>query len=398
MWQRIGWIVVILLILSLAIIYTSTWIKSFNDPNELKAADFIAFYTAGRAAQIYGYPSIYEVDIQRVISNGITRRANDQFLLYNHLPYFVPILAIIANDNYHASFLRWDLVLLSAFLLSIWCLIESLYANETVTTRLLLIGGVITFLPLFISLWQGQDTAFFFLGLVLWCVGMLKKNDWLAAVGLVLITVRPHICIALAIPLIIKHHKIFGRFVGFSFLAGIYSLLLVGIKGIIGFLNLLNISAQGEWFGMNPQNMPNLNGLIFRTFNSIDHNTANLISWIFFFIGVILVNLLWFRSKTVHEPLLGLSILIAAMFAPHLHAHDLTVLILPLLFAIHDQKMHIFPPQTIVLLPVVSFTFLIGLLVDSLYFIVPYIVSTALAWRLFVKLQAEKESLNLPTP
>jgi len=229
-------------------------------------------------------------------------------------------------------------------------------------------------------------------------MGVLRKNDWLAAGGLAFVTVRPHLCIVLVAPLIFKHRHILWRFIPFAGLAGIYSLLLVRVQGVIGFLNLLKISAQGEWFGMNPQNMPNLTGLVYRLLHSFNLNVINAISWILFAIGIALIGFLWFHAKSVQEPLLGLSILIAALFAPHLHIHDLTILILPLLFANHNQKTDQFSPQAIILLPIASFAFLIGLLVNSLYFIVPYVVCAALVWNLAVKIRAEKESISLPAP
>ena len=377
--------VILTSILAMLLFYVTWWFQVINDPDQHHGADFIAFYTAGRVAQDYGYSATYEIDLQKNIQNEIRGKNTDNVLLYNHLPYFVPLLAWIVDGNFLASYTRWLLILFSIFLIATYFLIQSLYDNEALITQLMLGGGAITFLPLFFSLWQGQDTAFLYFGLILWCVGMLKENDWLATGGLALVTVRPHLCIALAAPLIFKHRNVLWKFIVFSGLAGIYSLLLIRVKGVIGFLNLLKISAQGEWFGMNPQNMPNLTGLIYRVFHSIDHNTASLAGWIIFAIGIILIAFLWFRADSVQEPLLGLSILIAAIFAPHLHIHDLTILILPMIFAIHDQNPDGFPSQTIILLPAVSFAFLVGLLVNSLYFIVPYVVFVALAWRLVIQ-------------
>jgi len=399
MWQRIGRVATILLICSLVVVYFSMWTKSFNDPDELQAADFIHFYAAGQIAQENGYTQIYDLDLQRKIQNQIKGVDTDLILLYNHLPYFVPVLAWIVDDNYSASFARWVTIMLAVYLVSIYFLIQSLFSDESPITRLMLGGGMITFLPLFISLWQGQDTAFLFFGLTLWCVGMLKQNDGLAAAGLTLTSVRPHLCMALAIPFLFKYRSIFWRFVILATLAGIYSLLLVGAHGILGFISLIKISADRVGYGMNPQNMPNLTGVLYRSLlHYLDPNLLNLFSWIIFATGIVIIVLLWMRSKTIHEPLLGLTILIAAMFAPHLHAHDLTVLILPWLFAIHEPNVNENPPQVIILLPIVSFVFLLGLLVDSLYFIVPYIVSAALAWRLVTKLPATNKPLSPPTP
>jgi len=386
MWQRIGRVAIVLWIVALGVIYTSLWIKTIRDPEEPKAADFIAFYAAARVAQADGYPEIYEISLQQNIENRLKGQTTDNFLLYNHLPYFVPILTLIVDQNYPASFLRWVLILLFIFLISILVLLLSLRQNEPGAIQLMLAGGMLTFMPLFISLWQGQDTAFVFFGLVLWCVGMLKRNEWLAAGGLALVTVRPHLCIVLALPLVFRYRRVFWRFIVLGFAASIYSLLLVGIKGIIGFLTLLNISAKGEWFGMNPGDMPNLTGMVYRLLlHFLAPNLINLFGWIIFATGILIVVLLWTSSKTIHEPLLGLTILIAAMFAPHLHLHDLAILALPLLFVIRNQQAMGMSLQNIGILPAASVVFLSGRMVGALEFIAPYIVAALLAWQLVIQ-------------
>ena len=215
---------------------------------------------------------------------------------------------------------------------------------------------------------------------------MLKKNDWLAAAGLTLTSVRPHLCVALAIPFLFKYRSALWRFVVLAALAGIYSLLLVGAHGILGFISLLKISAERVGYGMNPQDMPNLTGMVYRSLlHYLDPNLLNIFSWIIFVTGIVIIVLLWIRSKTVHEPLLGLTILIAAMFAPHLHLHDLTVLALPFLFAIRNQKTTEMPLQNIAVLPAASVIFLSGRMIGALEFVVPYLVAMALAWRLMIQ-------------
>ena len=75
----------------------------------------------------------------------------------------------------------------------------------------------------------------------------------------------------------------------------------------------------------------------------------------------------------------GLSILIAIITAPHLHLHDLTLLIFPILFVAHEGVMRLSEPPW-VLFPVGASLFLIsGILLDAVYFIVPYILFVALA-------------------
>ncbi len=377
MWIRIGRVAVFLWVAGLAVIYSSLWVKTIHNPNELNFTDFSAFYAAGRIAQAQGYSAIYDISLQKNVVNEVQGMNTDGFLLYNHLPYFVPVIAWTADADYQASFIRWVLVMLCVYLGAVYLFIRSLFPHEPLVTRLMLAGGMLTFLPVFISLWQGQDTSFLFLGVTLWCVGMLKKQGMLAAIGLVLVTVRPHLFLALAIPLLFRDRNVLWRLVILGAVTGIYSLLLIGIRGMTGFITLLRISAEGKWFGMNPQNMPNLTGLIFRSI-SLDHDTLNLASWIIFGVGMMIITLIWLRSKVIHSPILGLSILIATMTAPHLHLHDLAIWTLPLVFVISHDHQKALSPLAIMALPVASVVFLSGRMVGALEFIVPYLVFLAL--------------------
>ena len=170
MWQRIGRVAMILWIIALGVIYASLWIKTIRDPEAPKAADFIHFYAAGRIAQESGYTQIYDLDLQRKIQNQVKGVNTDLILIYNHLPYFVPVLAWIVDDNYSVSFTRWVFIMLAVYLVSIYFLIQSLFSDEPPITRLMLGGGTITFLPLFISLCRDRTPRFCFLGR---CCGVL---------------------------------------------------------------------------------------------------------------------------------------------------------------------------------------------------------------------------------
>jgi hypothetical protein len=70
-----------------------------------------------------------------------------------------------------------------------------------------------------------------------------------------------------------------------------------------------------------------------------------------------------------------------------------SMLIIPMLFAIHTDKSEILAPYAILILPVASFVLLSGRIIGSLEFVVPYVVSIALAWRLASGMQLEARRL-----
>jgi hypothetical protein len=369
---------------SLLIIYFVWWERMIGDPVERSGTDFIAFYSAGRVAQAHGFASIYDIEQQQKIEQEVVGfpLAEGQVLLYNHMPYLVPLLALVVNENYVGSFERWILVLIGIYFIGTQFLIKSLFAAEKEEIRFALLIVTLTFSPLFISLWQGQDTAFLYLGVVFWCIGILKKQDWLIGVGLALATVRPHISLALAVPLLFRDQRAWWRSLLLIGILALFSVMILNVQGTIGFMNLLRISSEGIWFGMKPDAMLNLLGLLLRMVQFPNPGTASWIGWLIYLAGIVLIGVLWQRSKIIDGRLLGLSILIALVTAPHLHLHDLTLLIFPLLFVAQDRMVTLSEPRWAMILLGASLFLLIGILLDVVYFILPYLLFIILAWLL----------------
>lgn len=367
--------------LSFLIIYATWWGRMIGDPRERTSSDFMAFYSAGRVVQSHGFASLYQADLQQAYQQDVVGfpLAEGQVLLYNHMPYLAPLLALVTSPDYVASFVRWASILLAVYLLGTYFLVRSLFAGEEKETRLALFAGAITFLPVFISLWHGQDTAFLYLGVVLWYVGLLKKRDWLVAIGLALVTVRPHLSIALALPLLFKNQAAWWRSVLVIASLAIVSVLLVGLSGALGLMNLLLLSSDAAWFGIKPQAMFDLLGLLLRVVPSLSLEAASKIGWLIYALGIVLICLVWRRAQAIEGRLLGLSILIAVLTAPHLHLHDLTILIFPLLFVAYERMVARRAPRWLLLPLGASLLFVIGVLVDALYYILPYVVMLALA-------------------
>lgn len=364
----------------LSVLYLLWWGRMILNPVERSGADFIAFYAAGRIAQTSGFPSIYHIDDQRAIEQEVVgfQLAEQQVLLYNHIPYLAPLLALVVNGDYVGSFARWTFFLLMIYLVSTQYFLKSLF-TEGLSFHLALFASTLTFFPLFISLWQGQDTAFLYLGIVLWCAGLLRKKDWLIAIGLALVTVRPHIGIAMSVPLLIKYQKAFWRSILVISVLVSVCLAILHRQGIVEFLNVLRISSEGQWFGMKPEAMLNLLGLLIRLVK-LDSIAASWIGWLIYFLGIAILGYLWWRSNRINNRLLGLSILVVLISAPHLHLHDLTLLILPLLFIVHERMA--ISSQWLLLPFGASFLLLLGLLLNVIYFIVPYILFVVIGYLL----------------
>jgi hypothetical protein len=324
-------------IISLLIIYPILYARVLNSPEDRTGADFISLYTAGRIAQEYGSQNVYDLALQRSIQESIIGfgLGEKQVLIYNHMPFLVPPLRWLVSENYVTSYIRWSILSLIVYIAAIVLLME-LTRDKPLLFRKksLLFICSITFFPLFISIVNGQDTAFLFLGVSLWVWGFARERDGVAGMGLALATIRPHIALMLALPFIFKRRKIFLWFVLSAVVLGAISVLLLGPKGTASFLKLLMITASGDWFGMKPGMMVNMLGLVLRLFPSLPAYPLNMLAWVFYFLSIPGLCILWKKSTPLDLRHLATAILAAILFVPHLHYHDLTLLLIPIIVLI----------------------------------------------------------------
>jgi alpha-1,2-mannosyltransferase len=319
-------------IISLSIAYVGLWFRFINNPVERTSSDFIAFYSAGRVAQEGGFSQVYDPALQQAIQEEEVGfpLVQGQVLLYNHLPFLIPILRMIVGESYVGAFYQWVVLLLIVYVLSMIVLSKVIQASGTDWQMVWGIGiAAFLFLPIFLSLMNGQDTAILVLGAALWLYGLASGNDWIAGLGLSLTTVRPHLSLAFAIPMIVSHRKTFYAYVlGSSFLAAL-SVLIVGIDGTRQFINVLLISTGGVWHGMNEESMVNLLGLVIRIFGTSLADVIRAWGWVIFAATILFVSYLWSRKKGLQANLMGLTVLLALFTSPHLHFHDLALLLIP---------------------------------------------------------------------
>lgn len=299
--------------IALLTLYLIVWV-SFAGTSVAKRSDFIIYYTAGSLP----LGKLYNIDAQRALE---TRVVGSPFpvkggvLPFNHTPIFVPVLHLLVNDDYTASYLRWTALLwLVAFACS--------YLVFRLTGDVALAFAAGSFYPLFTYVQQAHDTVFLLLGVLL-CAHLLSlRKDLLAGIALSLTTLKPHFAIFLAVPLIVRP-KAFLGFCAASALLALYSVLLVGTGGVSDFLTLLRVSAAGEGFGMRPLIMFNLLGLMERA--GVSPDVARPIAWAAFSLSAISLLVIWKRSPL--NPPFALTVLLAVFTSPHLHGHDLALLL-----------------------------------------------------------------------
>lgn len=367
------------LTVSLVFIYAYQWKTMIASPALRTGTDFISYYAVGRIARERGYSEIYDVALQREYQQREVgfELGEKQTLLYLHVPFTAPLVALVTDGEYTASFMRWTLLMLGIFLVAGALIGRRLFLEWDPKTRRSILTGIILFFPSFYSLLLGQDTAILFLGATLWLAGLFRKNDTLTALGLALTTVRPHICLTLAIPTLFANRRIWWRFVAFAGALALFSVLLIGSDGTLDFINILRIGAGGDWFGMNEADMPNLLGLSMRLCPACDPAPLRTFGWVIYALGFVVASLLWKRDKGNSISSAGPTALIALFTAPHLHYHDLTLLLIPFLVLTLQGIEFIRKFSGLILL----FTSFLLVITQSLFY-TPYLLSAALAWQL----------------
>jgi hypothetical protein len=322
---------------TLVIVYVLLWLRMISSPSERTGSDFISAYTGGRVADIWGAANVYNLEYQQVVQQGVVgfALAPDQVLMFEHPPYLVPLLSLFMDGNYLASLDRYAILMVVIYAAGMAVAYRLIRLDGWERApALLMLAGMVTFYPLFVSLLNTQDTALMVLGGFLWLLGLWQKKDVLAGLGLALTTVRPHIALLLALPFLFRRRGVFWGFclatVG---LAGI-SWLAVGISGLEAYARLLLTAAGGEGFGTHESAMINLIGLLWRIDPNLGGDTIHWIGWAVY--GVTLVGLcvMWARSREIAEKQIGLAVTLVVFVAPHLHYHDLTLLLVALAAAL----------------------------------------------------------------
>lgn len=306
---------VIICAVSVAILtlYSIVWLP-FAESSSAKRSDFMIYYSAGRLP----LSKLYNIEAQRQLQTGVVGSpfpVEGGVMPFNHTPILVPLLHLLVNDDYAASYLRWTALLwLAAFVCALLVF--------RMTDDLALAFAALSFYPVFVSVLRGHDTVFLLLGGLL-CAHLLSiRRDWLAGIALSLTTIKPHIAIFLAVPIIVRPKAFLGFCVASALLA-LYSVLLIGTSGGYDFLDLIKISAVGEMFGMHPLAMYNLLGLMERA--GVSPDAARPVAWLIFLLSAILMLVVWKRSP-LHPPF-ALTMLLAVVTSPHLHEHDLALLL-----------------------------------------------------------------------
>ncbi len=352
-----------------------------NNPSGRTGADFITFYSAGRImlagdrAEVYN-PQAQITEEESILGFSILPKDLNPFV---HPPFILPILALVALLPYIWGFHAWAILLYILYGINAFILLRTVTQPKE---QKILLGGIFLFFPAFVSVLNGQDSAILLLGASLWMYGLLYEDDRLAGIGLALTTIRPHVALVLALPFLFNRRKVWWWFLAGAAGLALFSILLIGIKGAVNFVNILQISASGEGYKTNEPAMLNLLGSLRRGFPFVSPDIFRFTSWIIYICAIALLCVVWLRSKRIYEKQIGLAVVVALFAAPHLHYHDLVLVLIPIICLVSIViKRGILTSSTISCLPMaISWLLFASNFLAILKFSIPYLLE---AWLIF---------------
>ncbi len=291
--------------------------------------DFLVYYSAGHIIRFDSPAQLYDLALQRQTQTTIAPPdSQKRFYPYNHPPILAPLLGWAVTGDYFASYLRWALILILFQVISLGILFGLMqYLKwEKWYIWLTVLSGVL-FYPAIVALIRGQDSSFLLLGVCLWVIGLVVSRDSVAGLGLALVMIRPQIALILAIPFIFKRRRVWWWFMIWGFIIFIYCYIFIGSAGLSGFVNVLILSGQG--LGFDVDKMATLMGAILRWVPGIDPGLLHTIGYSGYFLAILFLCVVWIRSANIGFKQINIAILTAVLLAPHLHGHDLIILLVP---------------------------------------------------------------------
>lgn len=304
------------------------------------SSDFISYYTAARMIRDGQGSALYDLARQTFYQDEILsslhspNRFSDGLLAYNHPPFEILWYVPLGGLSYIQAYSVWLLVSAGCFVGGVWQLIHSTGLKVWAEGKWFLVGSM-AYLPVFITLLQGQDSATLFLFWVLAYHNLKKARDVRAGFWLSLLFQKFQILIpTLLILLLKKRWSVLSGLFGGCLVLLIISLAVVGVSGLESYLRLLvEMSSWVERKGIYPSQMHNLRGQFYVLFYIQNPFLANLLTVMAS--GALLVLLVkiwrgeWNSNSKEFDLKFSLLVTISLLVSPHLNFHDLACLLLP---------------------------------------------------------------------
>lgn len=302
-------------------------------------ADFTIYYAAGtmvrRGMGHELYDNAKQFAVQREFASGVTTRF--AALPFNHPPFEAVWFAPLSYFSYHAAYLLWaaaNLVMLAVLPV----LLRPAVPLVPIVPGPAWMLASLAFFPIFLALMQGQDTilllflyALVFLSLRRGRVG--SAGAWLACGLFKFHLVLPFVALWLVGERDLLRRKKFAYgFGAVALVLALVSIRSVGVRELAIYPRyVLGLEANGGGGSIYPPVMPNLRGLL-----SVAIPHASHLDWLVIFVsGIVFLIAAWIARSSQPDSggvRFSLFLLGTVLVSYHALGHDLSILMLPVIF------------------------------------------------------------------
>jgi len=306
--------------------------------------DFTVFYTAatvlrnGLGHQLYDEQVQYEV--QKKFAGQISSRHGP--LPYIHPPFEALVFLPLTLLPYPQAFVAWDLLNLAALFGVALLLRRSVSVLRLIPPWEFVIGSL-AFFPVFACFLQGQDSILQLLFCVLGFNALKKEGDFLAGCWFALGAFKFQLMVPIVLLIVIwKRGRVATGFAAVSILLALVSAGLVGWEALLRYpAYVLRVVKAPSFGGVPSELLPNLHGLAlglpFLFSPAVGTAVAVLSSVILFLFAA---TRGWKASQPARIELrFSLAIVASGLIGWQTNAHDLSLLVLPLVL-ITDYCLH----------------------------------------------------------
>ncbi|MFZ0804286.1 MAG: glycosyltransferase family 87 protein [Terriglobales bacterium] len=300
-------------------------------------ADFTAFYTAGKLVRQGQGSRLYDPQAQWRVQQEFARDVaiRQGPLPYLRLPFEALLFVPFTFLPYSAACLVWLLLNLGVVIgVALFLRTQLGLAHEFPAWLPVLMA--LAFVPVFLTLLQGQDSILLLLFYSLAFVALREGADFRAGCWLGLGLIKPHLVLPfVAIGVLRGKHKMAA---GFLLLTVVLLLVSLGVVGGSGFLRypgyLWELERHTERGLVQPRDNPNLRGLVEGFGSGLASPQA-----ITAVIAILSVGLMaWVIARSpknassgrIADLIFCQAIIVSVLVSYHAFAYDLSVLLLPI--------------------------------------------------------------------
>jgi hypothetical protein len=292
--------------------------------------DFTAFYCgglmirAGEGARLYDLQLQYQTQLEFAPHVDIRQVA----LPYNHPPFEALLFLPLAYLNFFPAYLVWWLLNIVMLAVGV-ALLKKRFGEVASLAGWFLFLVVAGFPPVATVLMHGQDSVLLMLGTIVGLTLLEKDRDAMAGVAFALCLFKFQIALPMAFILAVRRPRLLLGFIPSAAVLGVMSALVVGWRGVAGYVNyVLRLEKSGAGGAIPAAGMPNLHGLIASLSGAASRSATTM--WVTVGASLVVVGLAaWLvrRRNASVRFVFGVASVCAVLVSYHTLMHDLTLLV-----------------------------------------------------------------------